>query len=166
MKTLFQMGFASREFFGMAGPFLAQAEPALSVNERNRLLADLNLAADKFKAVNDWIQNHPNQQAELGPDFTNFQNYLGNASAFASTAAIVAQRLSLDDPTAWNVPATDWNSTQNWMTFANQLYNIVVKHPTKIPAGGVPPAAAGGPSPLAIGAAAAGALALGLVLFS
>lgn len=170
MKSMFTMGFASHDFFG-ARPFLGQAEPALSENERNRLLADLSLAGDKFKAVNDWIQNHPNQAADLGPDFTNFQNYLNNASAFAETAASVAQRLTSQDASAWVVPATDWNATQNWMLFANQVYNIVVRHPTKTPTAVAPGAAAakpatGGLSPLAIGAVAAGALAVGLAVLA
>lgn len=181
MRTIFSMGFASKDLFGAMNPFMGQDEGPMSVADRNGLLQVLGAAADKYAAVSAWIDSHPNKAADLGADFQNFQNALSNAGVFSQPAAAVLQRIASNEPTNWVVPASDWNASSNWATTVDQLYDIVSRHSAITPAGSpagtrpggtgvplppgaigprVPVAASSGPSPLAIGAAAIGAVGL------
>lgn len=182
MRTMFQMGFASKDLFGLMNPYMGQADAPLSNADRNKLLDDIGAAGEKFQAVNAWLQNHPNQQADLGADYQSFKTALDNSSSFASTAAAVSQRLASDQPANWVVSATDWNASNNWIMFVNQVYEIISRHPGSLPGGIIPvgtpgtrpgtpgyvapaAAAAGSPmSPLAIGATAVGVVGLLAIL--
>lgn len=175
MKTMFTMGFASHDLFGIMNPYMGQAEPPMSTDDRNKMLNDLGAAGDKFAAINAWIQAHPNQQADLGSDYQAFRNALDNSSSFSAAAASVSQRLNSDQPANWSISATDYNAASNWVLFVNQVYDIISRHGAA-PAGGIPGArpgmpgyvapgavgAAGGSamSPLAIGATAVGVVGL------
>lgn len=181
MRTIFSMGFASKDLFGAMNPFMGQAEGPLSVVDRNGLLQILGAAADKYAVVSAWIDSHPNKAADLGADFQNFQNFLANAGTFSQPAAAVMQRIASDDSANWVVSSTEWNASSNWATTVDQLYDIISRHSAITPAGtpsGVNPGGAGvplpsgaigpktaaaassGPSPLVIGGAALAAVGL------
>lgn len=185
MRTMFQMGFADKDLFGIMNPFMGQADAPLSVADRNKLLDDIGGAGDKLTAINAWLQSHPNQPADLGVDYQTFKMALDNSSSFAGTTAAVSQRLASDQPALWVVTGTDWNAANNWILFINQVYDIISRHsaiaPTPTTPGAMPgarpgtpgyvaPGAVGGAvagspmSPLAIGATAVGVVGLLAIL--
>jgi len=178
---MFQMGFASKDLFGLMNPYMGQAEAPLSNTDRNKLLDDISVAGDKLQAINAWLESHPNQQTDLGADYSAFKAALDNSSSFSSTAAAVSQRLASDQPANWVVSATDWNASDNWILFINQVYAIIQRHSAIAPTSPIPgarpgtpgyvapgaarPAAGGSPmSPLAIGATAVGVVGLLAIL--
>lgn len=190
MRTIFTMGFAARENFRPFNPYQTRylgqgSEPPMSESDRNQLLNDLIAAGDHFQAVSNWVNAHPNLAQALGNDYQTFQNYMSNISPLGSVAASVQQRLASPDPSIWVIPATDYNATQNWITFANAMFGLIGAHsggglttpgaaiPNQVPGlpgvtltpvrGQVPvgtPAPAAGIPPLAIGIGAAAVVGL------
>lgn len=125
MRTIFTIQGA-----GSRAAFLGQGSGTdqISETERNRLLNDLADAGEKLRAMNAWIDSHPNAQAALGADFQAYQDASGNMSRFGSIAATVQQRLASSDPAFWTVTAQQWNDTQNWIQFVTQIYGIIQRH--------------------------------------
>lgn len=185
MKTLFQMGFHSQQFF----PAHAQVRLAgLGQNtiDGNAYLAKINDASNKMVTVNNWVDAHPNYAALLGSDASRFTAMYNQAPSAYDTVTNVSQRISSSDPSTWNMTSVEQGQIDGWIAVMNELYNIVQAHsgvaptppgfpnvqltpvkPGAVPVPGAPvPVASGGISPLAIGAGAAAILAIGLVVLS
>lgn len=188
MRSMFQMGFAGPSSF----PAHAQVRLAtLGQNttiDGNAYLAQINDATNKMLSVQNWVSAHPNYMTQLGADASRFQAMYTQAPTAYDTVTDVSQRISASDPGAWQITSIEKQQVDGWIAVMNELAKIVAAHPdsgltpgagfpnvqltpvkpgTPAPAGAAAvPARSGGVSPLAIGAIAAGALAVGLVVLS
>jgi hypothetical protein len=162
MKTLFTMGFAPQAVrFGWDHYNLGQdAGMVLSQADRDKLLGNLNRAAEELKAIQAWQMATPMWQGILGSDLKGFQDQIANVGQHSNGALAVQTALSTGGP-VWNLATVDWNDATYWVQFVDGAQRILQKHATV----GGPQAPAPGPSPLMIGAGVAAAIGLGLVLF-
>lgn len=161
MKTMFTMGFAPQApRFGWDYYGLGQDEGMqLSQADHDKLLADVNRAAEELKAIQNWQGTTPNWQTRLGTDLKAFLDQMANAGQHANGALAVQTALAGPGPT-WGLSTADWNDATYWVQFVDGAWRLLQKHATV--AG--PQAPSTGPSTLMIGAgiAAAGALALAI----
>jgi len=162
MKTIFTMGFAPQMArFGWDRYGLGQdVGMQLSQPEHDKLLGDLNRAAEELKAIQTWQGSTPNWQTRLGSDLKGFLDQVANAGQHAQGALSVQTALGAPGP-AWPLATADWNDATYWVQFVDGAWKILQRHATV--AG--PEAPSSGPSPLLIGAGVAAAGGLALALF-
>lgn len=166
MKTLFQIGLASQDLFGrrIEGLWLGQAEAAqvtLTKGERSVLASRLQAASDKKKAIDVWIQEHPNvTQKDLAADFTAYQDGLKEIETTSPKLANLLTALKTEGQEEYKVGEADLKDTETWIAAVNSLHYIVSRHPTI-----VKPVPKADTTPLIIGGVAvAGIVALILAL--
>lgn len=190
MRSMFQMGFAGPSSFPSHSQVRLATLGQNTTIDGNAYIAQINDAMNKMQSVQAWVSAHPNYMAQLGSDASRFQAMYTQAPTAYDTVTDVYQRISTNDPAAWQITSVEKQQVDGWVQVMNELAKIVAAHPdsggipnagagfpnvqltpvkpgTPIPAGAAAaPAASGGISPLAIGAIAAGALAVGLAVLS
>jgi len=162
MKTIFTMGFAPQTArFGWDHYLGQDAGMQLSQADHDKLLGDLNRAAEEIKAIQNWQGTTPNWQSRLGSDLKGFEDQMANASQHSSGALAVQTALGAPGP-IWTLATVDWNDATYWIQFVDGAWKVLQRHATV--AGPQPPST--GPSPVMIGVGAAAAAGLALALFA
>lgn len=170
MRSMFAMGFA-QDVFGsrLESPMLGRVgmRPYLGQNQVNgdSLLQQTQTAEAQVAAANQYIQNHPNLQQDLGSDFANFQAYMQTIANTTTSETNLSQQIAASGPGATiNASDQDLQNTQQYIGAAGALAQIIANHPNVSPAVNTqtgapivnPPPAAPAGAPTATQAAAAG----------
>lgn len=175
MKTMFTMGFASKDFFGIGAHRPSMGD---STTDGNKILADIAAGLDKMAAIDQWVRSRPDYQTVIGAYMPTWTNSAAQADNNYDAVTTVRQRLLSDNPEAWFVSRSELDAVNNWIAAINQQSQIialypVVKAPAPVSPGGLPtpggakapakapaPAPSSGPSALVIGAGAIAAVGL------
>lgn len=167
MKTVFHIGLGRQDLFGghIQGLWLGQAaeetKVTLTKGDRSVLASRLQAANEKKKAIDKWIQEHPDAGAkDLGADFTAYQDYLKEIETTSPRLANLLTALAPEGQEEYSVSEADLKDTETWISAVNSLHYIVSRHPTI-----VKPVPKADTTPLVIGGVAvAGIVALILAL--
>lgn len=178
MKTLFTMGFAPQPsvfgfvpqrnayVMGQAQTSAAYSIMNLAKIDRDRLLNDVNRAAEEYKAIMAWKNTNGSWQTLLGNDLAAFNDNLSRADEFSGQALTVQTRLS-PSAQSWAVNGDEYNGATYWVGIIDTAYKLMAAHVGSVKASGGPafvPVPASGPSPLVIGVTAVAAVGLLAVL--
>lgn len=176
MKTMFAAGFAPQQslfsLVPLQNPYsLGQSSAAYSImtlakGDRDRLLNDVNRAAEEYKAIMAWKNANGSWQTLLGTDLAAFNDNLSRSDEFAGQALAVQTRLSVPAE-SWAVNGDEYNAATYWVGIIDTAFKLMTAHVGSVKAPGAPaiaPAPSKGPSPLVIGVTAAAAVGLLAVL--
>jgi len=162
-------------------PFLGQ-NATLSLDDKKKLLKDLDQATDKTYVIDDWKKKHPNLQQDLGSDYDGWQLLDQDVAKYDSATKALYNSMVAADLGSLDISQDDQQAANYWVAAISQMYVIVANHfgkpgpvttgptptatPTAAPTaskttpagpGGPkapPPPPAGLPTPLIIGAGA------------
>lgn len=158
MRTMFQMGFSPAPFF--------LGQQALDPADQTKLTNDLIDAEGIQDIIAGWKKNHPNVDADMGPDAVRFKALETQAAALEPVAKAVMKRVMQPDPA--EVTLAELSQTKDWMNSIHDQYMLVAAHTGKAqPPAAAPPAPAQPSSPIlnpvALGIGAVGLLILVVV---
>lgn len=171
MRSYFAVGFSQDTFSAriqsrMLGQvrLLGQGESPLSKDDRNRLVTQIQAAADKLAVINAWSEAHPNPTAaDLGADLAAWNAQSVNQLTFTDRVTTVYQQMAPEQD-SYNVSSADLNAIPGYVAAIDALYAIVQRHGAAAPKPGAKPGAiapaASLTTPLLVGA---GVLAVGVI---
>lgn len=164
MRTMFSLGFGPQHgLFGFPARHFMGQNVDMSQDTRNKLLADINRAAEEYKAITAWKNSTPNWQVLLASDLLKVNQDLLNADSVAANALSAQRKLSAAGP-SWAITEQEWNDSNSWVLSIDDATNLV-KTRGGIPTPGAQMPQASTVSPLMVGVGAAAAVGVLAVLF-